>query len=248
MVPLTLLSMKEYLMSSYRPGTDSRKLTQGLLVCGITLTPLFDVVLIIQFFTRSGFDIRRTPLSLLSLGDLGWIQIANFIIAGLLALACAIGIRRAFAGSKGGTWGPLLIATYGLGLILAGIFHPDPGYGFLPGAPAGALVPMSGHAIVHYVAFAVIFISLIAACFVFFRRFRVLGQHGWSIYSAATGLVTPVLIAVGFTTNTIPAITVLAAIAFGWVSAVAARFHAELQQGKDTSESGSMEPSFSGRS
>ncbi len=177
--------------------------------------PLFFAVLIIQFFTRAGFDIRRIPISLLSLGDLGWIQIANFIIAGLLALACTIGMRRALAGSKGGTWGPLLIATYGLGLLLAGIFHPDPGYGFPPSAPAGMMLPMSGHAIVHYVAFAILFISLIAACFVFSRRFRALGQNGWSIYSAATGIVTPVLIAVGFTTNTILAITVTAAIALG---------------------------------
>ncbi len=233
-------------MSLYRRGTASRKLTQGLLICGITLAPLFFVVLIIQFFTRAGFDVRRTPISLLSLGDLGWIQIANFIIAGLLALACAIGMRRAFAGSKGGTWGPLLIAACGLGLILAGTFHPDAGYSFPPGAPAGMVLPMSGHAIVHYVAFAIIFIPLIAACFVFFRRFRALGQHGWSIYSVATGIVIPVFIAVGFTTNTIPAITVTAAIALGWVSAVAARLHAEFQEGKYTEESGSMQPSFPG--
>ena len=96
-------------MSSYRLGTASRKLTNGLLICDIILAPLFFAVVFIQSFTRPGFDIRRTPLSLLSLGDLGWIQIANFIIAGLLALACVMGIRRALAGSKGGTWGPLLI-------------------------------------------------------------------------------------------------------------------------------------------
>jgi Protein of unknown function (DUF998) len=238
--------MKEYLMSSYRPGTDSRKLTQSLLICGITIAPLFFAVVIIQSFTRAGFDIRRAPLSLLSLGDLRWIQIANFIITGLLALACAIGIRRALAGSKGGTWGPLLIATYGLGLILAGTFHPDSGYGFPPNAPAGALATMSGHATVHYVAFAIVVISLIAACFVFFRTFRSLGQHGWSIYSVATGIIAPVLLGVGFTTNTILALTVMAAIAFGWLSAVAARLYAELQQDKYTSESGSMEPSFPG--
>ena len=37
-------------MSLYRRGTASRKLTQGLLICGITLAPLFFAVLIIQFF------------------------------------------------------------------------------------------------------------------------------------------------------------------------------------------------------
>lgn len=222
-------------MSSYNPGADSRKLTQGLLICGITLAPLFFAVVLIQSFTRAGFDIRRTPLSLLSLGDLGWIQIANFIIAGLLALACAIGIRRALAGSQGGSWGPLLVATYGLGLILAGTFHPDPfhpdpGYSFPPNAPAGVAATMSVHATVHYVAFAIVVISLIAACFVFFRRFRALGQHKWSIYSAATGIVTLILMVVGFTTNTFLALTVMAAIAFGWLSVIAARLYAELNE------------------
>jgi uncharacterized membrane protein len=91
-------------------------------------------------------------------------------------------------------------------------------------------------------------ISLIAACFVFFRTFRSLGQHGWSIYSAATGIVTSVLKGVGFTTNTILALTVMSAITFGWLSAVAARLYAELQEDKYISESECMEPSFPGRS
>ncbi len=80
-------------------------LTKILLICGTISGPLFIVVVLTQFFTRDGADIHRLPLSLLSLGDLGWIQIANFIITGLLALACAVGIRRVLAGSKSGTWG-----------------------------------------------------------------------------------------------------------------------------------------------
>ena len=213
-------------MSSPETETDSRPLTRGLLLCGVILAPLFYAVVLIQAFTRAGFDIRRAPLSILSLGELGWIQIANFILAGVLALACALGIRRVLAGRKGGTFGPLLIATYGLGLIVAGTFHPDPGYHFPPGvgAPAEMLPVMSDHAKIHSLGFVIVVLSLIAACFVFCFGFRSRGQSGWSVYSAATGIVTPVLLVTAVATNTVWLIIVMGAISFGWVSVIAARF------------------------
>ena len=180
-------------------------------------------MLVLQFFTRADFDIRKTPISLLSLGSFGWIQICNFIVTGLLALPCAVGIRRAWAGGKGRTWGPLLIATFGLGLILAGTFHPDPGHRFPPGAPVGAAAVTSGHGMVHNIAFLIVMLSLIAACFVFSRGFRSRGQTRLSIYSVVTGMLVPALIASGIATNTIMLITALSAVAFGWVSVIAAR-------------------------
>src|SRR5260221_193653 len=64
------------------------------------------------------------------------------------------------------------------------------------GGPSGAL---SSHAIMHGMAFFVLFISLIAACFVFGRRFAGLGQRGLAAYCMATGVVTPVLIVLGVT-------------------------------------------------
>ena len=204
--------------------------TQGLLLCGIAFAPLFLVVVFVQAFTRPGFDLRRVPLSLLDLGDLGWIQIANFIVSGLLAFGGAIGLRRTSAGGKGGTWGPLLIGTCGLGLVFAGIFHPDPGYGFPPGSPAGMSGKPSGHAMVHNIGFLIVVLSLIAACFVFSRGFRSRGQKGWANYSVATGIAAPALIAAGIATNTILLFTVMAVVTFGWVSAVAARSYASATQ------------------
>jgi hypothetical membrane protein len=84
----------------------------------------------IQLFIRPGFDIRRHALSLLSNGDLGWIQIANLAITGALLLASAVGMWRALHGTRGGTWGPLLLGLYGVGLIGAAMFTADPGMGF----------------------------------------------------------------------------------------------------------------------
>jgi hypothetical protein len=64
--------------------------TRRLLAGGVIAGPLFVVVAFIQAFTRPGFDLARHPLSLLSLGDLGWIQIANFVATGVVALVLSV--------------------------------------------------------------------------------------------------------------------------------------------------------------
>lgn len=204
--------------------TDSPRY-RALLACGVMLAPLFYTTVVAQMLTRTGFDITKHPLSLLSLGDAGWIQIANFILAGLFAIACSVGMRRALRNAAGGTWGPLLIATYGLGLIVAGLFPPDPLLGFPPGALAGIPAQMSEHAMLHGVGFFVAFFSLIAACFVFARRYFVVGRPGWGGYSIATGVITPVLILTGMMIQSATSISffVVGIIAFGWVGAVAAQ-------------------------
>src|SRR4030042_333002 len=156
----------------------SSRLTKTLLLCGTLTGPLCFMVAIVQALTRPGFNIRLNAISQLSLGDLGWIQVASCLLTGLLALACAIGVRRQLKGQKGGTWGALLVGTFGLGLVVAGIFRADPGFGFPPGAPAGPAMPMSGGATLHAVGFFLSMLSLIVNCFVFVRRFGSTGQRG----------------------------------------------------------------------
>jgi Protein of unknown function (DUF998) len=85
----------------------------ALLACGAVAGPLYVGVALLQVLTRDGFDLRRHPLSLLSLGDLGWVQIANFVVSGLLAIAFAVGSRRVLHPGRAGTWGPLLLGLYG---------------------------------------------------------------------------------------------------------------------------------------
>jgi hypothetical protein len=80
----------------------------------------------------------------------------------------------------GGTWGPLLVGGLGVGLILAGIFVTDAGAGFPLGAPAGAPERLSWHGILHEVGFIVAFLSCMAACLVFARRFAARRQWGGS--------------------------------------------------------------------
>ncbi|PZE19007.1 DUF998 domain-containing protein [Paenibacillus xerothermodurans] len=163
------------------------KWSKRLLSCGIIAGPLYIILGLIQMNIRDGFDIRRHALSLLSNGNLGWIQISNFILSGLLILACAFGIRKVMYSGRGRTWGPLLVGVYGLGVIAGGLFIADPALGFPPGTPEGPPVTVSWHGSFHFILGGLGFFSLIAACFVFARRFFSLGQQGWAVYSIITG-------------------------------------------------------------
>src|SRR5690349_4078620 len=88
-----------------------RSSTRLLLLCGAIAGPLFIFSVLVQDYTRPGFDPRVYLLSLLSLGDWGWVQIANFVLAGVLNLLYAAGLWRRLHPGPAGTWGPLLIGA-----------------------------------------------------------------------------------------------------------------------------------------
>lgn len=147
----------------------------------------WSVVSVAQAATREGFDILRHPLSQLSTGDLGWVQIANFVLAGLLVAVGAGGLSRALRGTPGAVWAPRLVAAASVGLAAAGVLVMDPGNGFPVGAPAG-MTAMSWHALGHMVAGAVCFASLIAACFVLGHHAARGGRRDLAVVSRAAGL------------------------------------------------------------
>jgi hypothetical protein len=165
--------------------TDDRtRAALGALVVGL---PLWGAVSIVQAATREGFDILRHPLSLLATGDLGWLQIANFVLAGVLTFVGASGLRGALRGTPGGVWAPRLARSAGVGLVAAGVLVMDPGANFPVGAPAD-LPLVSWHAYGHMVAGTVSFTSLIALCFVLGRHLSRTGQRGLSAVSRVAGL------------------------------------------------------------
>ena len=204
------------------------KRTRALLACGVVAGPLFLAVALLQALTRDGFDLGRHPLSLLSLGELGWIQIANFVVAGLLSVAFAVGLRRVLHPGRGGTWGPLLVGAYGVGLIGGGVFIADPGAGFPPGAPAGAPEQLSWHGILHDAAHVLAFLALIAACFVLARRFAALGQRGWATYCVATGVALLGLMAWPDRDTVLVQLAVAIVLGWVWLSVLAARLLRDL--------------------
>jgi hypothetical protein len=85
-------------------SSNDSQLTSKLLTAGYIAGPFFIALSLLQAFTREGFDWIRHPASLLSLGDLGFIQIANFVITGLLFIACAVGLKRIVTAGVGRKW------------------------------------------------------------------------------------------------------------------------------------------------
>jgi hypothetical protein len=215
--------------------------TRRLLMCGVVAGPLFIGVGLVQAFTRSGFGLSRHPLSLLSLGDLGWIQIANFVVTGTLFAACAVGLRRMLHPGRAGTWGPRLVGLLGLGLILAGLFVGDAGAGFPPGAPSGT-PETSWHGMVHGLGAILAFDGMIIGCFVFARRFKAAGQRGWVAACIATALA---VIGLTFWTELdgiSVRLVIASAILFGFVGAVASYATRDLSSAAlTTSDRGSTE-------
>lgn len=215
---------------------NSETTTKVLLTCGVVAGPLYVIVGATEALTREGFDPTRHDLSLLSNGNLGWIHIALLVLTGILVIAGAIGMRRALHGGRGGTWAPRLLGLYGLGLIGAGVFVADPMNGFPPGTPAdtGAV---SWHGLLHFVSGAIGFLGLIAACFVFARRFAATGQGRWAAYSVVTGvfyLAAFFGIAMGsqqggaVLTFVVLVFTAAVVLGWAWISATSARLIADL--------------------
>ena len=191
--------------------------TAALLACGAVAGPLFLVVVSTLAFTRRGFNMTIHPPSLLSLGDGGWIQVGNFIVCGLLFIAAGAGLRRATRA----TWGPILIACVGAGMIIGGLFSADPGLGFPAGAPAGQPSTMSWHALLHLTGFGIGYSSLVAACFVYARRY-------W--YSAIVGGVTAlcfVYVMSGLSHGNLIPLWLALVVGWTWISIVSARLLAE---------------------
>ncbi len=123
----------------------------------------------------------------------------------------------------------MLIAAFGVGMIIAGLFSADPAFGFPPGTPDTIPTELSGSAKVHGLGFFLAFASLTVSCFVFARRFRALASPNWSLYSTATGMAIPVVIALGVAVPSAASLSFafVGIIAFGWLAVIAAGLSAE---------------------
>src|SRR2546428_7850747 len=217
----------------------SWNLTDKLLTAGIVAGPIYVAIGALEMLLRPGFDPRRYALSVIANGDWGWVHVVMMATTGLLAIAGAIGMRRAIRGQRAGTWGPLLIGLYGLGVTCAAFFTADPTLGFPPGTPADAQT-VSWHGNLHMLFGSTGFLGLIVASLVFGRRFASLGQRGLATFSILTGLYFFAAILTGILAGSaqddlnILALTVFAftgAVVLGWtwISTVSAMLKRSLK-------------------
>lgn len=204
--------------------TPESRITKTLLGYGVIAGPLYVVVALSQALTRDGFDLSRHAWSLLALGGPGWIQIANLILTGLMTVAFAVGLRRVLGSGTGSRWAPRLVATYGVSLVVAGIFRADPTLGFPVGTPAGQGA-VSWHGMVHLAAGAIGFTALTIGCFVLARRYTAEARRGWAVICRITGVAflagfVAVASGGGSASSTL-AFTAAVVLVCGWSSAVA---------------------------
>jgi Protein of unknown function (DUF998) len=177
----------------------SRAWTRGLLRCGAAAGPVFVAVFVFEGAVREGYRPLRHPVSSLALGPRGWIQAANFTVAGTLFLAGAAGLASA-GDAAGGQPAPALIGAAGAGLIAAAVFTTDPVSGYPPGTP-DALTRPSRAGIAHNLAAVPVFVGLPAAALTCGWRCWRAGQRGFGLYSAGSGavmLASMVLAGAGF--------------------------------------------------
>ena len=196
--------------------TSAFSLTRLLLLCGATAGPLFILTVLIQDYTRVDFDPRTHMLSLLALGDWGWVQVANFAGAGVLNVLYAVGLWRTLRTGRAGTAAAILIAAYGLGLVTVGIFTTDPAGGFPPGSvePAGP----SGHGIVHALGALFVFLFRAAAIASLGRYFLSHGERGSGSYCIASAVVIMLLFFGGINNAEFMARLIRLATFIGWLA------------------------------
>jgi hypothetical protein len=177
---------------SRSPSTFDRAaaVTRSLLGWGVVAGPLYVVVGLVLALTRPGFDLTRHALSLLTLGEHGWMQRTNLIVSALMVLAAAYGILRTIRSGRGLAIG-ILTGAYGICLILSAIFLPDPASGFPPGQ-TGATASTGG--ILHLLFGAIGFICLAVAAFAYARWTSGRAEAG----QARLGLWCGVVVLVGF--------------------------------------------------
>lgn len=178
--------------ASAGPGQDcdpATRITRSLLGYGVIAGPIYLVVSLVQAATRDGFDITRHEWSLLANGPMGWIQITNLLLTGLMTIAGSVGIHRSLPAGPGSTWGPRLLGLYGAGFATAGVFLADPTDGFPVGTPAGRNTDISWHGGLHLLCASIGFIGLVLAGFAIARWFSSVRQDGWAWYSRITASV-----------------------------------------------------------
>jgi hypothetical protein len=205
--------------------------TRRLLRCGVVAAPVFVTAFLLEGAVRDGYRPLRHPVSSLGLGSRGWIQAANFTVAGTLFLAGAAGLVRAGDPAVGRRAVPALIGAAGAGLIGAAVFPTDPVSGYPPGTP-DALTEPTRTGTAHNLAAVPVFFGLPAAALACGWRSWRAGQRRFGLYSAGTAVTTlaaivlagagfgqsPRLVNLGGLFQRVSIIT-----GFAWVTALSAR-------------------------
>jgi hypothetical membrane protein len=143
---------------------------------GFVAPMLFIGLVILQGVRQPDYDHVRLPISALAAWPLGWVQVVNFCVTGMLCILFARGMHRAVMPLRRNIGAPLLMLN-GLGLLAVGAFS----WKMVDGVPTETPAHVVG-AVVTFVSVAIGLASLS-------RRFRC--DPAWSnlaTYTLVTGL------------------------------------------------------------
>ena len=195
-----------------RDGGRALVSAHRLALAGVLGPPLFVAVFLVVGLIKPGYNPITRDVSESAIGELGWIQIANFLMLGAALLLFAIGLWQGFGDRSSGRIGSVLVAIAGIGLLGAGVFVTD----------EGALAqPTTFHGIVHDLASAVTFLSLLISAFVFARRFW--PDRLFAIYSILSGLAIPAGFAIADRANAGLVQRVMVVLFWTWLTILALR-------------------------
>ena len=167
-----------------RRGNIARSLLGWLALAG----PIYLVTSVTQGLLRPGFDFTRHSWSLLANGELGWIQTVNLLLSGAMVIAGALGVRMVVGtATRAARWMPRLLAGYGAGLVLAGLFRADPADGFPVGTPVDQAT-ITWHGTLHLAVGGLGFACLVAACLLTAALHRRRGETGKAWLDTGVGI------------------------------------------------------------
>ena len=160
--------------------------------CGIIAGPLFILVFHFEGVTRHGYDPARFPVSSLSIGHSGWVQVMNFVVTGTLVSCFAWGLKISSTSITRSRWTSRLIGLAGIGLIGAGLFVSDPIYGY-PDTLPYRVAQFTWHGHLHDLFSMFFFAGLASATFVSARNAKHAGDVNWARFSCLVGTAMIVL-------------------------------------------------------
>lgn len=146
--------------------------------CGMAAGPVLTVLLFAQGLWREDYELGADPISSLSLGPYGWVQILNFTVVGVLVGIFGFGVHRLHRawctlGRLFRFAGALLIIA-GAGLVGVGVFVVD------PSAWHGTLHDLATGLAINAALFAITPLAV-----VWWRA----GRRGRAVHGALTALV-----------------------------------------------------------
>lgn len=153
--------------------------TRAAAVAGVSGPIVFAVVTLAAHLLRPGYDWISQTISILALGEKGWVQALGFFLFGSLVIVFAMGLYSGINRRKGLRASVTMIILGGIGFMLIAIFPTD-----VPGEP------LSFHNLVHQGAVRVITALFPFSCFSLIPSLR--GDPRWrglTAYTAVTGIL-----------------------------------------------------------